>query len=147
MQLLHADTQLYIDILSTLQLNQTQNMPWDAIVGKIKDLVLANKPHAWAGVEQFLQSLHWGQQQESTTSTIQEEEEENDDIVEMIEGVDYYPDEEDEQEIGSFPEGEEYDQHYAAFLQDVQDIQSGRETMDDFTKLSVADSRLIVESC
>ncbi|KAG0043685.1 hypothetical protein BGZ83_011136 [Gryganskiella cystojenkinii] len=147
LQLLHADTQLYIDILSTLQLNQTQNMPWDAVVTKIKDLVMTKKPHAWVGIEQFLQSLHWSSSSQQETTSAMVEEEEDDDIVEMIEGVDYYPDEEGEQEIGSFPEGEEYDHHYAAFLQDVQEIQSGHEVLDNFSKLNVADSRLVVESC
>ncbi|KAK3834296.1 MAG: hypothetical protein JOS17DRAFT_39251 [Linnemannia elongata] len=151
LQVIHADTQLYIDILSTLQLNQTENMPWDAVVNKIKTLVLANKPQAWQGVDQFLKSLHWGHQEEtSTTSSGQQLDVENDDdeIVEMVEGVDYYPDEEDEDELASFPEGEEFDHHYAAFLQGVQEIQAGHhKVMGDFGKMSVTDNRLAVESC
>ncbi|KAI1315348.1 hypothetical protein EDD11_000956 [Mortierella claussenii] len=150
LQLLHADTQLYIDILSTLQLNQTENMPWDEVVSKIKTLVLAKKPHAWEGIDHFLQSLHWTPAHESMDpSVIAVDETEDDHIIEMVEGVDYYSDEDDEQELESFPEGEEYDQHFAAFLQSVQDIQAGHTRFaDDFGKLGVdADSRQIVESC
>lgn len=66
----------------------------------------------------------------------------------MVEGVDYYPDEEDEDELASFPEGEEFDHHYAAFLQGVQEIQAGHhKVMGDFGKMSVTDNRLAVESC
>ncbi|KAF9551784.1 hypothetical protein EC957_004107 [Mortierella hygrophila] len=150
LQVIHADTQLYIDILSTLQLNQTENMPWDAIVNKIKTLVLANKPQAWQGVDQFLKSLHWGRQEEtSSTSSGHQLDVENDDdeIVEMVEGVDYYPDEEDEDELASFPDGEEFDHHYAAFLQGVQEIQAGHKVMGDFGKMSVTDNRFVVETC
>ncbi|KAG9066956.1 hypothetical protein KI688_012868 [Linnemannia hyalina] len=150
LQVIHADTQLYIDILSTLQLNQTENMPWDAVVNKIKTLVLANKPQAWQGVDQFLKSLHWGHQEEtSPTSSGHQLDVENDDdeIVEMVEGVDYYPDEEDEDELASFPDGEEFDHHYAAFLQGVQEIQAGHQVMGDFGKMSVTDNRFVVETC
>jgi hypothetical protein len=149
LQVIHADTQLYIDILSTLQLNQTENMPWDAVVNKIKTLVLANKPQAWQGVDQFLKSLHWGHQEETSTSSGHQQvdvENDDDEIVEMVEGVDYYPDEEDEDELASFPEGEEFDHHYAAFLQGVQEIQAGHHVVD-FGKMSVTDHRLVVESC
>ncbi|KAF9093551.1 hypothetical protein BGX29_005276 [Mortierella sp. GBA35] len=152
LQVIHADTQLYIDILSTLQLNQTENMPWDAVVNKVKALVLSNKPQAWAGVDQFLKSLHWGHKEETITTTTAaaaaatrqlDVENDDDEIVEMVEGVDYYPDEEDEVELESFPEGEEYDHDYAAFLQDVQEIQAGRQVMGgDFGKMSLA-----VETC
>ncbi|KAF9565468.1 hypothetical protein EC968_004144 [Mortierella alpina] len=147
LQLLHADTQLYIDILSTLQLNQNENMPWDTVVNKIKTLVLAKKPNAWPGVDQFLKSLHWGQQSDAVEEIDDDADMEDDNIVEMVEGIDYYPDEDDEQELGSFPEGEDYDQHYAAFLQDVQEIQAGRSVLDDFRKMNVTDSRQAVESC
>lgn len=58
--LLHGDTQLYIDVLSALQLNQSRNWAWDAVVAKVKTLVLAKKPQAWADTEQFLERLHWG---------------------------------------------------------------------------------------
>ncbi|KAF9185482.1 hypothetical protein BGZ51_002655, partial [Haplosporangium sp. Z 767] len=119
-------------------LNQNENMPWDAVVNKIKTLVLNKKANAWPGVEQFLKSLHWAPQQQGVV-TQQDMDAENDDdnVLEMVEGVDYYPDEEDEQELGSFPEAEEYDQYYAAFLQDVQ---------NDFNKLDTTDSRQVVES-
>ncbi|KAF9292215.1 hypothetical protein BGZ68_009806 [Mortierella alpina] len=147
LQLLHADTQLYIDILSTLQLNQNENLPWDTVVNKIKTLVLAKKPNAWPGVDQFLKSLHWGHQSDAVEEIDNDAEMDDDYIVEMVEGVDYYPNEDDEQELGSFPEGEDYDQHYAAFLQGVQEIQAGRSALDDFRKLDVTDSRQAVESC
>ncbi|KAG0027471.1 hypothetical protein BGZ82_008958 [Podila clonocystis] len=58
--LLHSDTQLYIDVLAALQLNQSRNWAWDAVVGKVKTLVLAKKPQAWADTDQFLERLHWG---------------------------------------------------------------------------------------
>ncbi|KAF9941017.1 hypothetical protein BGZ67_006073 [Mortierella alpina] len=147
LQLLHADTQLYIDILSTLQLNQNENLPWDTVVNKIRTLVLAKKPNAWPGVDQFLKSLHWGHQSDEVEEIDEDGDMEDDYIVEMVEGVDYYPDEDDEQELGSFPDGEDYDQHYAAFLQDVQDIQAGRSVLDDLRKMNVTDSRQAVESC
>jgi len=147
LQLLHADTQLYIDILSTLQLNQNENLPWDTVVNKIKSLVLAKKPNAWPGVDQFLKSLHWSHPSDAAEEIGDDADMDDDYIVEMVEGVDYYPDEDDEQELGSFPEGEDYDQHYAAFLQDVQDIQAGRNVLDDFRKMNVTDSRQAVESC
>ncbi|KAG0202684.1 hypothetical protein BGX28_004879 [Mortierella sp. GBA30] len=150
LQLLHADTQLYIDILSTLQLNQNENMPWDTVVNMIKTLVLAKKPHAWAGIDQFLKSLHWGPHPEESSVTedaMDDVELEDDHILEMVEGVDYYPNEDDEQDMGAFPEGEDYDQHYAAFLKDVQNIQAERNVLDDFRKMNVTDSRRVVESC
>ncbi|KAG0331602.1 hypothetical protein BG004_001595 [Podila humilis] len=58
--LLHGDTQLYIDVLAALQLNQSRNLAWDVVVGKVKTLVLAKNPQAWADTEQFLERLHWG---------------------------------------------------------------------------------------
>lgn len=60
LNLLHGDIQLYIDVLAALQLNQSRNLAWDAVVGKVKALVLAKKPQAWADMEQFLERLHWG---------------------------------------------------------------------------------------
>ncbi|KAG0345879.1 hypothetical protein BG004_002871 [Podila humilis] len=169
LQLLHLDTQLYIDILSTLQLNQTENMPWDDVVNKIKDLVQAKKPVAWAGIDQFLKSLHSARDETTTTSLAtassavieqkdrkdkaavadEEDDDINDDdnVLEMIEGVDYTTDEMEEHELGAFPEGEDYDQHYVAFLQDVHNIHQTRHTndLDEFANLSV-DNRQIVES-
>jgi hypothetical protein len=145
LQLLHSDTQLYIDILSTLQLNQTENMPWGDVVNKIKSLVLNKKPQAWTGVDQFLQSLHWVPQYEDKAVDEADGENEDDHILEMIEGIDYYPDEDDE--LGSFPEGEDYDQHFDAFLQGVQEIQAAHSFADDFGKMGVTDQRLAIESC
>ncbi|KAF9193737.1 hypothetical protein BGZ51_002401 [Haplosporangium sp. Z 767] len=62
--ILHSDTQLYIDVLTTMQLNQTRNMPWETVVSKIKTLVNAKKPYAWVGMDQFLKHLHSGHYQE-----------------------------------------------------------------------------------
>ncbi|KAG0298797.1 hypothetical protein BGZ98_000065 [Dissophora globulifera] len=147
LQLLHADTQLYIDILSTLQLNQVENMPWDQVVKQIKGLVLAKKPQAWSGIDQFLQSLHWAPQHVGSASNDMDTEVEDDHVLEMIEGIDYYPDEDEETVLGAFPEGEEYDQHYAEFLQGVQDIQAGPSFVNDFAKMGVAVGHQAVESC
>ncbi|KAI8359523.1 hypothetical protein B0O80DRAFT_232840 [Mortierella sp. GBAus27b] len=159
LQLLHSDTQLYIDILTTLQLNQALNMPWGEVVGKIKTLVMSQKPMAWPGVDQFLQSLHWVPQTEeytaaattSSTATSAAEdvdaENDDDDVLQMVEGVDYYPNADEEAELGTFPEGEEYDKDYAAFLQDVQETQASHNFADDFGKMTVADNRHAVESC
>lgn len=135
MQLLHLDTQLYIDILSTLQLNQTENLPWDAVVSKIKTLVQAKKPNAWAGIDEFLKSLHSAH---NASPAFEDDLNDDDDVLEMIEGVDYLTDEMDEQELGEFPEGEDYDydQHYAAFLKDVQD-HSGHNVLDEFANLNM----------
>ncbi|KAF9319174.1 hypothetical protein BG003_009751 [Podila horticola] len=141
MQLLHLDTQLYIDILSTLQLNQTENLPWDAVVTKIKALVQANKPSAWAGIDEFLKSLHSAH---NASPAFEDDLNDDDDVLEMIEGVDYLTDEMDEQELGEFPEGEDYDQHYAAFLKDVQDSR-GHNVLDEFANMNM-DSRQVVES-
>ncbi|KAI8603283.1 hypothetical protein EDD21DRAFT_41825 [Dissophora ornata] len=146
LQLLHADTQLYIDILSTLQLNQTENMPWQDVVNKIKGLVIAKKPHAWDGIDQFLQSLHWAAEHEDLALNDMDVETEDDHVLEMVEGVDYYPSEDDEEELGSFPEGEDYDQHFAAFLQSVEEIQAGHGFANDFGKMGVNDNLHAVES-
>ncbi|ORZ11031.1 hypothetical protein BCR41DRAFT_356716 [Lobosporangium transversale] len=125
LQLLHADTQLYIDILSTLQLNQTENMPWDEVS------CIGHPPSP------------------SAEDMEADNDDDDDHIIEMVEGVDYYSDEDEDQELGSFLESEEYNKYFAAFLQDVQDIQTGRdELVDDFGKIAVtADNRQAVESC
>lgn len=146
LQLLHSDTQLYIDILTTLQLNQIENLPWKEVVGKIKTLVMAKKPFAWPGVDQFLQSLHWAPQPSyhtatATTGSSAAEENDDDDILQMVEGVDYYADED------ALPEGEEYDQHYAAFLKNVQDTKAAHNFTADFGKMAVTDNRHVVETC
>lgn len=138
-----------------MQLNQIENLPWEEVVSKIKTLVVSKKPLAWSGVEQFLQSLHWVPQQSyntaaTTSASVAEDmdgENDDDDILQMVEGVDYYPAEEDEEGQASFPEGEEYDQHYAAFLQNVQDTQAAHNFANDFGKMAVADNRHVVESC
>ncbi|KAI7819316.1 hypothetical protein BC939DRAFT_266370 [Gamsiella multidivaricata] len=142
LQLLHSDTQLYIDILSALQLNQAENMPWEEVVDKIKTLIDVKKPHAWAGVEQFLQGLHWGSQHEEPATQAADAENDDDNVLEMIEGIDYYPDE-DEEEL----EGDDYDQHFAAFLKDVQEINDAQGFADDFGKMGVAYNRQAIESC
>ncbi|KAF9210125.1 hypothetical protein BGZ49_005521 [Haplosporangium sp. Z 27] len=144
LQLLHSDTQLYIDILSTLQLNQTENMPWDQVVSKIKSLVLSKKPHVWDDINQFLQSLHWAPQQQDVTTDELDAENDDDNIIEMVEGVDYYSDEDDDQELEA--DGEEYDQHFAAFLKGMQEIQTDHSFAEDFGKMGVNDSRQVIES-
>ncbi|KAF9425086.1 hypothetical protein BGZ94_007859 [Podila epigama] len=147
LQLLHLDTQLYIDILSTLQLNQTENLPWETVVERIKNIVQAKKPHAWSGIDHFLQTLHSAHTSAYDEALALEEDDDDEDVMEKIEGVDYLTDEMDEQELGEFPEGEDYDKHYAAFLQDVQAIHSDRNVLDEFANLKVADNRPVVESC
>ncbi|KAF9431377.1 hypothetical protein BGZ76_000386 [Entomortierella beljakovae] len=141
LQLLHADTQLYIDILSTLQLNQTENMPWEQIVSKIQAMVLEKKPQAWDGIDQFLQNLHWTPQPQDISLDAFDAENDDDDIIEMVEGVDYYSEDDDDDEQ------DDYDQHLAVFLQGVQEIQSGRNFAEDFSKMGVSDHRQTVESC
>ncbi|KAF9972834.1 hypothetical protein BGZ73_003980 [Actinomortierella ambigua] len=121
LHLLHQDTQLYIDILHTLQLNQTQNLAWDVVVEKIKSLVMARKPHAWLGIEQFLQSLHWGYYQNAY--------------------YDYY---EYDDEI---PDSDDYNRDYDAFLSDVSDRQDEALLMGKFGDLGVTDKRAQVEIC
>ncbi|KAG0222916.1 hypothetical protein BGW42_006242 [Actinomortierella wolfii] len=121
LQLLHQDTQLYIDILNTLQLNQTQNLAWDDVVDKIKSLVIARKPHAWPGIDQFLQSLHWGYYQDAYDEFY----EYDDDML----------------------EGDEYNRHYDAFLSDVSDRQDEAMLMGKFGDLGVSDKRTQVEIC
>ncbi|KAF9163833.1 hypothetical protein DFQ27_002982 [Actinomortierella ambigua] len=121
LHLLHQDTQLYIDILHTLQLNQTQNLAWDVVVDKIKSLVMARKPHAWPGIDQFLQSLHWGYYQDA-----------------------YYEYAEYEDEL---VDGDDYNRHYDAFLSDVSDRQDEARVISKFGDLGVTDKRAQVEIC
>ncbi|KAF9921930.1 hypothetical protein FBU30_008007 [Linnemannia zychae] len=172
-RILHSDTQLYIDVLTTLQLNQTRNMPWDTVVSKIKTIVNAKKPYTWTSMDQFLKHLHWGYYHEQYSYSNdaeahgsgfdQEDYYESDDIVEKIEGVDYHPDEQDEQELHAFTQEASYDrQTSSAFTshgirQDVsinstsisnsKSIPPELGVLDDFAKLSVTDKRHAVESC
>ncbi|KAF9384818.1 hypothetical protein CPC16_008264 [Podila verticillata] len=97
--LLHGDTQLYIDVLSALQLNQSRNWAWDAVVAKVKTLVLAKKPPAWADTEQFLERLHWG--------GYQDYDEYSGGYVDEYDGDDWY---EEEANLGG---GDGYDYYYA----------------------------------
>ncbi|KAF8979989.1 hypothetical protein BGZ46_004782 [Entomortierella lignicola] len=148
--LLHSDTQLYIDFLTTLQLNQTRNMPWDTVVSKIRTIVNAKKPYAWQGMNQFLNNLHWGHYQGqygySNESGYGEgyyddyAEYENDDIVERVEGVDYHLDEQDDKEIGAFDGGNHDHKSSNNSEAKAQDV------VDRFADLSVADKRPVVET-
>ncbi|KAF9579659.1 hypothetical protein BGW38_003993 [Lunasporangiospora selenospora] len=147
LQLLHSDTQLYIDILSTLQLNQIENLPWNAVVEKIGSMVLERKPQAWSGIQLFLQGLH-SQHHPESFANVDEDEFGGDEVLEKVEGIDYYRDVNAEKEFETYPEGDDYDRDYATFLHDMQDIQSGRNVLsDDFAALKVGDSLRIVESC
>jgi len=161
---LHSDTQLYIDVLTTLQLNQTRNMPWDTVVSKIKTIVNAKKPYAWTSMDQFLKHLHWGYYNkqyysngadEYSSEYDQGEYYESDDIVEKIEGVDYVPDEQDEQELRAFAQlslsssSSNTNGHGAATnnSNNTRGVSPGLGVLEDFAKLSVSDKRHIVESC
>ncbi|KAI8601611.1 hypothetical protein EDD21DRAFT_102405 [Dissophora ornata] len=152
-QLLHSDTQLYIDFLTTLQLNQTRNMHWDTVVSKIRTIVKAKKPYAWAGMDKFLQQLHWGHYQAQYDYSNAEHsggsyddygEYDNDDIVERIEGVDYHADEQDEKELGSLQGvGSSHQSTSTGSGVKAQD-QSSQGVVDKFAKLTVADKRSVV---
>ncbi|KAG0201662.1 hypothetical protein BGX28_005579 [Mortierella sp. GBA30] len=149
-QLLHSDTQLYIDVLKTMQLNQTRNMPWDMVVSKIKTLMIAKKPYAWTGMDQFLKHLHWGYYQEQQQYDYYPdegteafygygyEEYENDDITERIEGVDYHPDKHDEYELGTLTKQGDDPSSKEAKSTDV---------ADTFAKMNVSDKRQVIQSC
>ncbi|KAG0263811.1 hypothetical protein BG011_008011 [Mortierella polycephala] len=118
--ILHSDTQLYIDVLTTMQLNQTRNMPWEIVVSKVKTLVNAKKPYAWVGMDQFLKHLHWGHYQEQQSN------------------YDAYGDEGDYAEYG-YEYGDEYE--YGGdddTIRKVEDAEVG-EVLDGFAKLTVAD--------
>ncbi|KAI1317042.1 hypothetical protein EDD11_009108 [Mortierella claussenii] len=130
-QLLHSDTQLYIDVLTTLQLNQTRNMAWNTVVSKIRAIVTAKRPYAWSGMDHFLKQLHWGHYQEQYTYPGQDSygqngqagyygdgfedyDDNDDDIVERLEGVDYHPDEQDEKEFNGLSTSSSNSNHYQA---------------------------------
>ncbi|KAG0350355.1 hypothetical protein BC939DRAFT_474314 [Gamsiella multidivaricata] len=157
-QLLRSDTQLYIDVLTTLQLNQTRNMPWDTVVSKIRGIVTAKKPYIWSDMDQFLKQLHWGHYQ--VDYGYQDDasygeghygdygEYENDDIVERVEGVDYYPDEQDEREFGRFGSDMQGTSTSTGGVKAAQKFeggsQDGRSLGDQFSKMTVADKRPVV---
>ncbi|KAG0024660.1 hypothetical protein BGZ80_011328 [Entomortierella chlamydospora] len=157
-QLLHSDTQLYIDFLTTLQLNQTRNMPWDTVVSKIRTIVTAKKPYAWPGMDQFLNNLHWGHYQGGYGYSGEAGYDgayyddyggyENDDIVEKVEGVDYHLDEQDDREIGAFEEGGQAHESSSngAGVTKAQDASVGQNVVDRFADLSVADKRPAVKT-
>ncbi|OAQ35659.1 hypothetical protein K457DRAFT_489292 [Linnemannia elongata AG-77] len=162
---LHSDTQLYIDVLTTLQLNQTRNMPWDTVVSKIKTIVNAKKPYAWTSMDQFLKHLHWGYYNEQYNypnsaedyggEYDQGEYYESDDIVEKVEGVDYIPDEQDEQELRAFAQLSLSSTSSNSTGQGVainnsnstRGVSPGLGVLEDFANLSVSDKRRAVESC
>ncbi|KAF9115606.1 hypothetical protein BGX27_007185 [Mortierella sp. AM989] len=156
-QLLHLDTQLYIDFLTTLQLNQTRNMPWNTVVSKIRTIVNAKKPYAWPGMNQFLNNLHWGHYQEqygySSEAGYGEAyyddygEHENDDIVERVEGVDYHLDEQDDHEIGVFKEcslAHESSSNEGGV--NTKGVSANQSVVDRFAELSVTDKRPVVKT-
>ncbi|KAF9941564.1 hypothetical protein BGZ67_004631 [Mortierella alpina] len=149
LQILHSDTQLYIDVLKTMQLNQTRNMAWDTVVFKIKALVTARKPYAWTGMDQFLKHLHWGYYQEQqqqydcypdggggVAGYGQDDggygDCENDDITQRIEGVDYHPDEQDEHELGT------------RTVDNRRPNESVKDVAEVFAQMTVADKRQVV---
>ncbi|CAO3566417.1 unnamed protein product [Mortierella alpina] len=147
LQILHSDTQLYIDVLKTMQLNQTRNMAWDTVVFKIKALVTAKKPYAWTGMDQFLKHLHWGYYQEQQQQYDYYPEEgvagygqeaggygdyESDEITQRIEGVDYHPDEQDEHELGTRTGDSR------------RPNESGKDIAEVFAQMTVADKRQVV---
>ncbi|KAG0325668.1 hypothetical protein BGZ99_000316 [Dissophora globulifera] len=155
LQLLHSDTQLYIDVLTTLQLNQTRNMAWDTVVSKIKTVVTAKRPYAWTGMEQFLQQLHWGHYQTQYNYASEAgygegyydeyAEYENDDIVERIEGVDYHRDEQDEEELGDLDsDSHGYQSTSSSVGAESQDRLSSQRVLEQFSKMTVADKRPVV---
>lgn len=162
---LHSDTQLYIDVLTTLQLNQTRNMPWDTVVSKIKTIVNAKKPYAWTSMDQFLKHLHWGYYNEQYNYSNSAEDYggeydqgeyyESDDIVEKVEGVDYIPDEQDEQELRAFAQLSLSSSSSNSTGQGVainnsnstRGVSPGLGVLEDFANLSVSDKRRAVESC
>ncbi|KAK3839666.1 MAG: hypothetical protein J3R72DRAFT_492615 [Linnemannia gamsii] len=168
-RVLHSDTQLYIDVLTTLQLNQTRNMPWDTVVSKIKTIVNAKKPYAWTSMDQFLKHLHWGYYHEQYNYSNGAEEYggeydqgeyyESDDIVEKLEGIDYHPDEQDEQELHAYSHGAGASNNINSQFSPMSStaaISNGNNTLgaspglavlEDFAKLSVSDKRHAVESC
>ncbi|KAG0209045.1 hypothetical protein BGX33_005869 [Mortierella sp. NVP41] len=168
-RILHSDTQLYIDVLTTLQLNQTRNMPWDTVVSKIKTIVNAKKSYAWTSMDQFLKHLHWGYYHEQYDYSNgaegyggeydhQGDYYESDDIVEKVEGVDYHPDEQDERELRVFANGADVGHNSNIHQQSSsssssstgvsnRDVSPGLGVLDDFAKLSVSDKRHAVESC
>ncbi|GJJ75370.1 hypothetical protein EMPS_07728 [Entomortierella parvispora] len=158
-ELLHSDTQLYIDFLKTLQLNQTRNMPWHTVVSKIKTLVLAKKPYTWNDVDRFLQQLHWGhfQQQyyysgataamayneESSSSGGALMEDDDELVMERVEGVDYVIDKLDDMELGteleSTPQGS-HQKHFPppGITQAAEDSPSAL-GVADFSEMSISE--------
>ncbi|RHZ84925.1 hypothetical protein Glove_74g132 [Diversispora epigaea] len=55
-----GDDALYIEILETLQLNNRQNLPWDAVIKRIHRITSEKKPHIWPMLCKFLDDVHNG---------------------------------------------------------------------------------------
>ncbi|CAG8828308.1 11156_t:CDS:2, partial [Dentiscutata erythropus] len=49
-----GDDALYIEILETLQLNNRQNLPWEAVIKRIHRVTTEKKPHIWPTLCKFL---------------------------------------------------------------------------------------------
>lgn len=88
---------------------------------------------------------------------------ESDDVVEKVEGVDYYPDEQDEQELRAFAHSAGNNNHFPSSSPSSntaghgvatnsnsnsnRGVSPGLGVLEDFAKLSVSDKRYAVESC
>lgn len=55
-----GDDTLYVEILETLQLNNRQNLPWDAVVNRIRQITAEKKPQIWPMLSKFLSDIHNG---------------------------------------------------------------------------------------
>lgn len=164
-ELLHSDTQLYVDFLKTLQLNQTRNMPWHTVVSKIKTLILAKKPYIWNDIDRFLQQLHWGHFQQqyhysgataatayneggssnNSSSDRQPVDDDDDMVMEKVEGVDYVIDKLDDLELrtelaieSTSSQSSHQKHHPSEALQGAEDSPSTLEVAD-FSKLTISE--------
>ncbi|KAL1914787.1 uncharacterized protein VTP21DRAFT_7879 [Calcarisporiella thermophila] len=55
--ILNSDT-LYVEVLSLLHLNHTQNLPWQTVLLRIEQLVNEKKPEVWPSLRAFLERYH-----------------------------------------------------------------------------------------
>ncbi|KAF9898825.1 hypothetical protein BX616_003569 [Lobosporangium transversale] len=150
-QLLNSDVQLYIDFLTTLQLNQTRNMPWDTVVSKIRAIITAKQPYAWSNMDYFLKQLHYGHFQAPSHYGYGQEVDfydgdyysgsyADDDIMEKVEGVDYHRNEQDEREFEAIYGSESFVSPTTNTQTKIQG-QSQEAVVDKFSKMSVTDKR------
>lgn len=116
-------------------------------------------------MDQFLKHLHWGYYNDQYNYSNSAEEYggeydqgeyyESDDIVEKVEGVDYIPDEQDEQELRAFAQlslssSSSNSTGHGAVINNSNSTRGaspGLGVLEDFAKLSVSDKRRAVESC